>query len=367
MTEYKHFDPQWRDDFFDEVVFDIPLLLPTQTAPDGQLWVAKQPVRGEEIFGEYQEYKKLRIITAIVKRNPEMSQMVFRDSENNVVPKDSPVYDFIFPPKAWMSNNAEELSTMYYAAKEARGDILVGGLGLAIFPQIIFYLQRPVNSITIIEENARVIEIITDCWLNKIEPQFRDKITLIESSYEDYAASTESRFDMIYLDLWEDSDPRFLAYINFLVNLSEPLCKPEGFIRCWGYNLAVKAFVKQIQIFERDDIDIAKIPQHIDPTLLTYALWRNPLEGQELTSEMYEKKAQELAETVAVRREDYDRNRCFSPFTRSRMEAYQKLPLLNYARRHQPEEEPEEAEQVEAEQVEEKQGEEKHTVEESTE
>ena len=64
------FDPRWRDDVYDEKALNIPLLLPPVSVPNNRIWVAKKVIRGEEVFGEYLEYKKPRVITAVVKKKP---------------------------------------------------------------------------------------------------------------------------------------------------------------------------------------------------------------------------------------------------------------------------------------------------------
>jgi predicted O-methyltransferase YrrM len=327
------FDPAWRDDIFDERALALPLMLPGQTEPNNRIWVKKKVIWGEEIFGTYQEYKKPRIITAILKKSPRSDLYVTRDLDGREVDKDHPVYDLIFPPKAWMSDTAQELCSMYMAAKEAGGDILMSGLGLGIYPQMALVLQKPVDSITIVENNPDIIEITTDSWVKNLDPETRGKIKILERSYEEYAETATHTFDTIYLDLWEDSDPRYLPHMNYLVNLSKPLCKPGGKIRCWSYAITVDAFIRSIGIFEAEDIDIEKIPQDIDPLLKRYAQWRSKQNSKRLTPGKCEKKAGQLAHTVTATLQEYDRDKCFSPFAVTRAEAYMKLPIFNAARR----------------------------------
>lgn len=327
------FDPTWRDDIYDERALDIPLILPGQTDPNSKIWVKKQVVRGEEIFGEYHDYKSPRVITAILKRSPLPGPYVLTDMDGKELEKDDRVFDLIFPPKAWMTDNAQELSTMYNTAKEARGDILVGGLGLAIYPQMVFALQRPIDSITIIENNPDVIEIVTNSVLKKLDGEIREKITVLESSYEEHADSTTDTYDTIMLDMWEDSDPRYLPHMNYLVNLSGSLCRPGGRIHCWSYAITVDAFVKAIHILEEEDVDIEKIPQFLDPLLKRYAQWRNKQKSDGLTLKKCKKKAGQLALAVTAAREEYDRDKCFTPFPMSRVEYHTKMTILARARR----------------------------------
>jgi hypothetical protein len=95
----------------------------------------------------------------------------------------------------------------------------------------------------------------------------------------------------------------------------------------------VDAFIRSIGIFEADDIDIEKIPQDIDPLLKRYARWRSKQNSKTLTLEKCEKKARQLAYTVTATLQEYDRDKCFSPFAVTRREAYMKLPIFNAARR----------------------------------
>jgi hypothetical protein len=330
------FDPCWRDDVYDEEVLNIPLLVPPISEPNNRVWVVKKVIRGEDVFGEYRKYKKPRVITSIVKRVRSHAGRKITDENGNDVSDDNPIWDILSPPKAWMSDKAEELTTMHSAAKEARGDVLVGGLGMGIFPQMAFYLERPVDSFTIVDNNPDVIKITTRAWLNRLDDDTRDKIEILEQSFEDYINTTDKKFDTIYVDLWEDSDPRFLPYINRLVGLIKPLCKDGGRIYIWAYALAVDAFVKLIHFYETSDIDIQKIPVPIDPLLTEYGQWRALEENGNLSIAKYEKKARELALTVKLPNLEYNRDHYFFPHAVSFPERYTIKEILSLARRDKP-------------------------------
>jgi SAM-dependent methyltransferase len=310
------FDPHWRDDVYDEEALNIPLLLPPISNPDNnkRVWVVKQVIRGEDVFGKYLEHKKPRVITAVIKKvRPHPSRKI-TDKDGNEVSDDDPLWNFLNPPKAWMSDKADELMSMYSVAKEARGDVLVGGLGMGIFPQMALYLKRPVHSFTIVDNNPEVIKITTNAWLNRLDDRTRDRIKIIELSFADYIKTADNKFDTIFVDLWEDSDSRNLPYINRLVELIKPLCKKGGRIYIWTYALTVDSFVKLVHFFETSDIDIRKIPVPIDPLLTQYGQWRAPEENGSLPIVEYEKKARELALTVKSPDLDYDRDHYFTPY-----------------------------------------------------
>lgn len=309
------FDPNWRDDVFDEKVLDIPLMLPRIIEPNSKIWVSKKVVRGEEVFGKFHKYDEPRILTAIVKKTQPHPGRRLTDEDGNEVSTDNPVWDFLNPPKAWMTDAAQELMTMYSAAKEARGDVLVGGLGMGIYPQYAFYLDRPVDSFTIVDSSPEVIEITTEAWLDRLEKEKRDKITIVEQKFEEFIKQTDKKFDTVFIDLWEDSDPRFLPFINRLIERVKPLCKEGGKIHIWAYALAVDAFVQLINYYESIDLDILRIPANIDPLLTSYGAWRALEENSGLPMEEYEKKALEfaLSEKLPNLEDEYNRDLYFFP------------------------------------------------------
>ena len=92
MENDKLFDPRWRDDVYNEEALNIPLLLPPVSEPNNRVWVAKKVMRGEDVFGEYREYKKPRVITAVVKKVGPHGGMKVTDKNGNEVSDDNPVW-----------------------------------------------------------------------------------------------------------------------------------------------------------------------------------------------------------------------------------------------------------------------------------
>jgi subtilisin family serine protease len=60
-------------------------------------------------------------------------------------------------------------------------------------------------------------------------------VNIIENSIENFLDNSSQSFDTIYLDTWEDGDPRYLAHVNYLVQLALKRLSKEGQIQCWGY------------------------------------------------------------------------------------------------------------------------------------
>ncbi|MCP4157826.1 MAG: hypothetical protein GY757_59500 [bacterium] len=313
MNDGKLFDPLWRDDNYDEDVLDIPLALPPVKEPNNSVWVAKQVQRGDNVFGEYRKFKDPRIVTSMIKKNHSHPSVTVTDNKGKVVTEDDPVWSFLNPPKAWMSDSLEELMSMYSVAKEVRGEVLVGGLGMGIFPQLALSLDRPVDSFTIVDNNPDVIKITTAAWLDQLDYATAKKIDIVSQSFGDYIDSTTKKFDTIFVDIWEDADPRFLPYMNLLVDRLKPLCKEGGRIYIWAYALAVDSFVNLINFYESSDIDIRKIQVPIDPLLTKYSQWRYNEENDALPMDSYEKKARQLALIEKLTTLKYDRELYFSP------------------------------------------------------
>ncbi|MCP4158178.1 MAG: hypothetical protein GY757_61330, partial [bacterium] len=316
-------------------VLDIPLVLPLAGKPNNNVWVARTVCRGDNVFGQYRELKSPRIITGIVKKIHSQPSSTLTDENGDEVTEDNPVWDFLNPPKAWMTDSAEELMSMYATAKESRGDVLVGGLGMGIFPQMSLYLDRPVKSFTIVDNCPEIIDITSSAWLDNLKADNRNKIHLVTQSFEDFIKTGKSnkKFDTIFADLWEDADPRFLPYMNLLVEHLKPLCNTGGRIFIWAYALAVDAFVQMINFFESSDIDIRKIPVPIDPLLSQYGLWRALPENQNLSIDAYEKKARELALTVKLTDFKFDREKYFTPHYDSITERVFVMQILSAARK----------------------------------
>ncbi|MEL7333131.1 MAG: hypothetical protein AAFN12_12855 [Cyanobacteria bacterium J06560_2] len=302
------FDSDWRDDVFDAQALEIPLTLPDPTPRNDSIWVELQALHHETIFGQQHTYEPCRLETAILKPSELSERFTLADQDGRAIASDSGIASAIFPPKAWMSDAGEERCMMLAAAKLARGNVLVGGLGLGIYPQFALALGRPVDSITIVESDTRVIEIVTGAWLER-KPEQRQIIEIVEGTIEEYLVNTEQVFDTIYLDTWDDADPRLLAHVNELIAIASPHCSHSGTIRCWGYASMVDAFIKTARVLTQQ-----RFPWFgycLDPALRAYAGWIENRAGNVSEAEIVQA-AITYASTVRQPLNTYERYRCFS-------------------------------------------------------
>lgn len=295
------FDPDWRDDVYSPRALAFDLALPTPTPPDGTLWVMRRHEREEMAFGRYHHrHDPPRPITAIVTRAPRPRHLSFQDEQGRTVEASNPIYDIAFPPKAWMSDTLEERCMMLAAAEVAVGDVLVGGLGLAVYPQLVLLLGRPVRSITIVEESEAVIELIHPSWMRRLSEADRSRVRVVHQPVQRFLAASQERFDTLFLDVWPDADPRWLPFVNGLIERATPRC--AGAIQCWGYASMVDAFVRDAWGCVERGFPLSEF--NLDPALERFAARAEAHPGA--SREVVEDAARQIARSVSTQGDSYD-------------------------------------------------------------
>jgi len=299
------FNPDWKDDVVYIESMDIPLILPPDTVKgrDKEIWVESRYVLRERLFEQTYQYDTPVKRTYILRKSEAGKKYIMTDSEGNPLDQNQQqaMYHLIFPPRVWMSDSLQERSMTYAAAKTAVGDILVGGLGLAVYPQFVLYLKRvarrndeAITSITIVESSREIIDIVGQKWFAENENQPR--ITIVEDTIEHHLQQEGNFYDIIYLDVWGDIHFKILPYINHLIAISEPRLKENGHIQCWGYNAMMRLFIQFAELLEKKDMDnfIINLPE--DLLLHEYLKWRKPKQKPSLSE--IRQKARELATTI---------------------------------------------------------------------
>ncbi len=319
-----YFDPTWRDDIFDVQAINLPLTLPTVTPRNDRTWVDARAVSHETIFGHRHVYEPYRLVTSVLKPSDMAQYYTVSDEHGNVLATDNPAIAAIFPAKAWMSDSGEERCMMFAAAKQAKGHVLVGGLGLGIYPQCVLALQRPIVSMTIIERNPDIIDLMTSAWL-QTHPEHAEHVTIIEGTIEAYLSDTERIFDTVYLDTWEDADPRFLAHVNYLLTLASRHCAVGGTMQCWGYANMVETFTKDMKALTQEAFPWQNY--HLDPVLQAYVNLLEHQEHETVSEAAMTQAARTCALTTQQSIETYERHRCFTAFGTSSADAHRNMAL----------------------------------------
>lgn len=110
----------------------------------------------------------------------------------------------------WMSIIPHEINTMKEAINNAKGNVLVFGLGLGYYAYMIS-LKKEVKKITIIEKDPKVIKIFKDNLLNKFE--YKDKINIINEDAFNYINNCP-HYDYAFIDIYHNVGDGFILYLK---------------------------------------------------------------------------------------------------------------------------------------------------------
>jgi hypothetical protein len=141
--------------------------------------------------------------------------------------------------RLWMSDVPQERLMMFNNAQTTRGLVLVGGLGLGLYPQ---YALSKASGMVIVEQNAALVEVV--------EPVVRVAAEAhgvpVEIRVGDVEAmlleKPETRYDTIFLDTWDTLDAAHLPTINRLRGLAINHLSDGGRVLLWGYRWMVRLF-----------------------------------------------------------------------------------------------------------------------------
>ena len=128
--------------------------------------------------------------------------------------------------KGWliMSDSPQEMFLQYEAYKNARGRVLVGGLGLGLFATMIAE-KKEVTEIVVVEINQDVIELC--------KPRNK-KIKVIHDDIWKFIKTTKEKFDYAYIDI--HSSTGCMEYIHTVLPMRKILKKrfPNMPVDFWG-------------------------------------------------------------------------------------------------------------------------------------
>ncbi len=148
----------------------------------------------------------------------------------------------LFDPggKLWMSDTPQERIMMYNNGLRSRGRVLVGGLGLGLYPQFAALgAVGQATHFTVVERSPAVREMV--------EPTLRVALDApLEVHMGDVsdvlAGSVGPCYDTIFLDTWEMIDAANLPMVNQLRRLAMQHLAPGGRVLLWGYRWMVRLF-----------------------------------------------------------------------------------------------------------------------------
>ncbi len=137
----------------------------------------------------------------------------------------------------WMSDSIQERYMMRNAAEIVSGRVLVGGLGLGMFPQ--YALSRKAEEIVVVEKNPTILEIT-----GPIMEDF-PSVEIVNGDIFEYLLETEETFDHAYYDIWENISTDNLPQMNWLRIHSQRVLNKGGRALCWGHAWSLNRFQKE--------------------------------------------------------------------------------------------------------------------------
>ncbi len=116
--------------------------------------------------------------------------------------------------REWMSLKPNEIETMRTHIENARGRVLVYGLGLGYYAFMVSQ-KKTVSKVTVVEKDSKLIEIFE----KEILPQFpnRAKIEIINDDAYAFASRIEPDngiYDFIFSDIWHDTGDGLSMYLR---------------------------------------------------------------------------------------------------------------------------------------------------------
>jgi hypothetical protein len=140
----------------------------------------------------------------------------------------------------WMSNTPQEHIMMYNNARLTRGRVLVGGLGIGLFPQ---YAEAGTvgmaTEIAIVERSEVVADLVGPTVLAALGVPCEVRIADVERVL---AGPVAESYDTIFLDTWSTLDATSLPAVNRLRSLAARHLAPDGRLLLWGYRWMVRLY-----------------------------------------------------------------------------------------------------------------------------
>jgi len=129
----------------------------------------------------------------------------------------------------WMSDTPAEKLDHYEAVRCSSGDCLVTGLGLGMVANAMA-VRDEVNSVTVIENNPRVIAAIA--------PHLHQKISVIEADALEWRPPSTAKYGAVWHDIW----PSICAdNLPEMTKLKRRFARRAEWQGCWAQDLCRRA------------------------------------------------------------------------------------------------------------------------------
>lgn len=202
--------------------------------------------------------------------------------------------------QTWMSTAPVETFTHIYPALNAHGNVLVGGLGLGYILHMMNDLNSKISSITCIEINPHLVDLIASYMPSMVE-------TTVDDIFN-YLKTTNKKFDFIYLDTWGGTgEYEFIKTVHPLRKLAErvlvPSSDPKLDINCWMEEVMRGQFLTSIiaplMLKDGEEAHVVRVSDEymkINPVACQFFRDHNALELEAMSIEEQQEVAREFVD-----------------------------------------------------------------------
>lgn len=212
MASREGFDPGFDDTQWTDGWLHVPIAQPPPGQHPGGYRLERRALQEAEVFGRF--YRLAAPLDCRLLFDPE--------------------------GRLWMSDTPQERIMMFNNGRRSRGRVLVGGLGLGLYPQYaVAGAAGEATSFTVVERSSVVRDIVAPTLSVALGAPLEVRIGDVEAYL---AGPVSTRYDTIFLDTWETLDALHLPTINRLRDLALRHLSPGGRVLLWGYAWIVRLF-----------------------------------------------------------------------------------------------------------------------------
>jgi hypothetical protein len=209
---FQGFDPEFDDTRWTDGWLHVPVAQVPPGRHTSGYWVERRIIRHAQVFG-----KPYRLAAPMECR-------------------------LLFDPtgQLWMSDTPQERIMMYNNGRRSRGHVLVGGLGLGLYPQMaVRGAAGDATAFTVIEQSRVIRDIVAPTLTAALDVPLQVRTGDVGAFL---SGPVQTRYDTVFLDTWATLDAGHLPEINRLRDLALRHLAPGGQVLLWGYRWMVRLF-----------------------------------------------------------------------------------------------------------------------------
>lgn len=105
-----------------------------------------------------------------------------------------------------MSNTPDEIRDHITFVREAKGNVLINGLGLGVVIEMLMIKHRDtgcINTITVIEKSEDVLSLCREHYENKYSKPMNNLLKIIHDDAFTYKSPAKVMYDAVWHDIWD--------------------------------------------------------------------------------------------------------------------------------------------------------------------